>query len=406
MAMWTAVGIGVLAIIVFAAGLFWWHGQSTHPALNTGVSATAKSTTNVKSSGSSSSTSSPVASTEIMKKYTVKNATTREAVCNDGSPATFYYRKGTGSGTDKWVVFMEGGGFCLSEQDCAARWKTQHGLMTSSGDPDEVRKDGLLSGDPSQNPDFYNWNQVMLMYCSSDRWSGDSQQALTMDGKPIVFKGSKIVQAVFEDLQDAQVVPTSITNASSILVAGSSAGAKGAANNIDRVASWFPKIDVRGLIDCGYDLDYPAYAPISTVDYAHLYPMNMQMDASCAAAHTDDTGACFTHSVLYPYLSTPVFTYLDLTDPSRIQEFGVNNLKDPDQLAFTKGYAQALDANLQAFPDALFAPADGIHTILASGRFTTAEIDGTSLAQAFGNWYFHRSGPTKLIAPLPPRFAP
>ena len=34
-----------------------------------------------------------------------KDATSRNAVCNDGTPAGYYFRRGT---TDRWLIFFEG----------------------------------------------------------------------------------------------------------------------------------------------------------------------------------------------------------------------------------------------------------------------------------------------------------
>ena len=46
------------------------------------------------------------------------------AVCLDGSPATYFLGAGSGSGANKWVVFFEGGAWCLSASDCSARATT------------------------------------------------------------------------------------------------------------------------------------------------------------------------------------------------------------------------------------------------------------------------------------------
>lgn len=34
------------------------------------------------------------------------------AVCLDGTPAAYYWRSGSGSGKNSWVLFLEGGGWC------------------------------------------------------------------------------------------------------------------------------------------------------------------------------------------------------------------------------------------------------------------------------------------------------
>ena len=41
------------------------------------------------------------------------------AQCNDGSPAAYYYAKGTGSSAHLWVVYLEGSMFCWGQASCS-----------------------------------------------------------------------------------------------------------------------------------------------------------------------------------------------------------------------------------------------------------------------------------------------
>ena len=52
-----------------------------------------------------------------------------QAKCLDGSQGSYYFRPGTGSGADKWNIFMSGGGWCWDLQDCFLR--SQEGLGSS-----------------------------------------------------------------------------------------------------------------------------------------------------------------------------------------------------------------------------------------------------------------------------------
>jgi len=42
------------------------------------------------------------------------------AVCNDGSPATYYWKKSP-TGSNKWLVMLAGGVGCYDEASCAHR---------------------------------------------------------------------------------------------------------------------------------------------------------------------------------------------------------------------------------------------------------------------------------------------
>ena len=43
------------------------------------------------------------------------------AVCNDGSPAVYYWKKSSNPSNNKWLVFLEGGGQCYDKKSCQKR---------------------------------------------------------------------------------------------------------------------------------------------------------------------------------------------------------------------------------------------------------------------------------------------
>src|SRR4051794_17335770 len=55
------------------------------------------------------------------------------ALCNDGTPGYYVFRRGAGAGLRRWHVFLEGGGSCETAADCAKRATNTPELMTSSG---------------------------------------------------------------------------------------------------------------------------------------------------------------------------------------------------------------------------------------------------------------------------------
>ena len=52
----------------------------------------------------------------------------------------------------------------MNEEDCFYRSNTPMGSSTFWGDTAEFPF-GILSDDVQVNPDFYNWNLVILNYC-------------------------------------------------------------------------------------------------------------------------------------------------------------------------------------------------------------------------------------------------
>lgn len=93
------------------------------------------------------------------------------AVCLDGSPAGFYIREGSGSGSESWIVHLEGGGWCRNETDCYDRSMTP--LGSSKSWPASITLGGFLSDDPKVNPHFYNWNTVYVKYCDGASFAGN-----------------------------------------------------------------------------------------------------------------------------------------------------------------------------------------------------------------------------------------
>lgn len=105
------------------------------------------------------------------------------ARCLDGSPPGFYIRPGFGSGSKKWVIHLQGGGWCASPSDCLQRangynpWGEPSiggsGTWPRSGTcPDsklpacisDGGDHGMLSGNASINPSWWNANAVWMGY--------------------------------------------------------------------------------------------------------------------------------------------------------------------------------------------------------------------------------------------------
>ena len=171
----------------------------------------------------------------------IDSAGLRGAVCNDFSHAIYYMRSSPGN--SKWVIFLEGGGGCSTFAECNQRWIGQGGrnqpLMSSLGYPENVTGEDILSSNHTRNPMFYNHTHVLVPYCSSDAWLADrSNQAFdnklefsfngSRDADNFVYRGRSIFRAVIEDL-----LSMGLSDASEVVLAGSSAGGIGILNNIE-----------------------------------------------------------------------------------------------------------------------------------------------------------------------------
>jgi len=145
----------------------------------------------------------------------LKDAVQEGAVCLDGSAAGYYIRKGSGSGADKWILHLGGGGWCANETNCYNRSTTW--LGSSKMWPASVGIGGFLSDNSTVNPDFYNWNIVYLMYCDGGSFAGSVKDPIHVNGKPVYFRGQQILKSDLDDL-----LASGMKSASEIILTGCS----------------------------------------------------------------------------------------------------------------------------------------------------------------------------------------
>eukprot|EP01013_Petalomonas_cantuscygni_P022856 TRINITY_DN44179_c0_g1_i1.p1 TRINITY_DN44179_c0_g1~~TRINITY_DN44179_c0_g1_i1.p1 ORF type:complete len:467 (+),score=62.49 TRINITY_DN44179_c0_g1_i1:145-1401(+) len=134
----------------------------------------------------------------MMDRYYLPNGT--GAVCIDGSPGVYYFAPAANpEHANKWVMFFEGGGWCYNEVDCYHRSFT--GLGSSSTYPSQ--HDGGDAPDShlcKVNPTFCEYNRVWLPYCDGNSFSGDREDPVVVRGKPLYFRGHRILQTVLHEL--------------------------------------------------------------------------------------------------------------------------------------------------------------------------------------------------------------
>ena len=332
-----------------------------------------------------------------LQKHVVRNAASRQAVCNDGSPAVYYFRAGKAAGLDNWVVFLGGGGFCFSVTSCKLREETMPDLMTSRGKPATLVLQGLLSDAPAANPDFFNANHVVIPYCSSDLWSGDREKGQATGGYE--FRGRKILQSVVQDLRNSvQPGARSISSAKRILLGGTSAGGAGTMVNLDWMDAQFPAADVRGLNDGGWIPPIPSLPGLPSVgglveNAVRLW--NGKPDASCAVAQPDNLSTCY-QSTVYPYIHAPLMVQESQYDTWVLRILQVRYPYNPTEQFVADLFAAEVRRSLQPVR-AAFSPKTQTHGLAPYTRFSSVKIDGVPLRRVLGNWFFDRPGAIKLV---------
>ena len=303
-----------------------------------------------------------------LERFTVDNALFPDAVCNDATPAIFYFRPAANAANaNRWVIQLQGGGGCTTPAACAKRWcnvDTNFSMtqMTSTTSPDKTPPVGIFarrSEEPSlpiDNP-IGDSNQVMIKYCSSDAWRGAAKDVAIETVHPVTgaevemrlhFQGQAILQATLNLLKRTNgstithagtgAALPDLDDATEVILAGASAGGGGVTFNLDALAASLkaqnPNLTVLGLIDStfgpeGDDLDYSAStlcaeSLICSPEALGAYGKEIQRslwnaveEASCEAYHATDGQSwkcAFDTHVILNHLTTPFFVRQGLSD--------------------------------------------------------------------------------------------
>jgi len=173
---------------------------------------------------------------------------------------------------------------------------------------------GILSNDPAQNPNFYNYSMVYMVYCDGASYSGNLEQPVVVGSQTIYFRGHRILQGLFTDIFENQ----GAAGATDLVLSGCSAGGLATYHHCDEWASFAqkyaaPNAKVRCVPDAGYFVDLPNVNNLQVIRPEYQYVFQMQntsggVDASCIAATAPaNQWQCFFAQYSLPYISTPVF---------------------------------------------------------------------------------------------------
>ena len=179
----------------------------------------------------------------------------RAPLCLDGSQYAYGIREGHGRGQKRWLIHLQGGAWCATEEECRSRHGT--GMGTSNGWGYFEEPAGVLSDESEMNPDMHDWNTVFLPYCDGSSFLSDRHDPVDVEGTQIYMRGHAIFRGVVNHL----LATRRLSEAHVVVLTGCSSGALGALLNLDRLKemlSWqAPYARVLGLSDAGWFVDTP-----------------------------------------------------------------------------------------------------------------------------------------------------
>lgn len=246
------------------------------------------------------------------------------ALCLDGSPGGVYVQRGSGEDAARWVVHLQGGGWCVNEDECALRAGTDLGsssawsrrpLFELTGMVDSG-SGGIMSGDATVNPKFSSWSKAWLMYCDGASFAGDAEEASSGvdpsgERKTLYFRGRRHLGAMMEVLRGEGL--DSATR--DVLLTGSSAGGLAVLLHADHVRSLVAKVAPAALFKALSDSGvFPWVAsqrgPLRFKQhYKNVAIMQrVRLDDSCTKAESEPW-RCFLSETALPYVDATLFLF-------------------------------------------------------------------------------------------------
>jgi len=331
-------------------------------------------------------------------------------VCLDGSQPGFYHRPGFGSGENRWLIHLKGGGWCHSPEDCAT-WVSTGYQAGSDNLPYNFTGKGIMSVNPIKNPNYFNWNIVYVDYCDGGSYVGYKGEPSTWKDKygekqTVYTRGSLVFKSVIKTLKFEH----NMGSAEDILLVGTSAGALGVMHQCENL-KYDSGANVGCIMDAGFFYDSQNFAGetgiqtefwkgVSKTHFAEGF-----MDSSCEK-HEDDPNSCFIAGHALKYISSPIFLVQSSTDYWQLLKNyffnvtdGIECLKDPIRGCTPETFEgiqsyhyqtlQALTKTAGAneyvswFVDSCFA-----HSQLDTDKlFDFTKINGTGISETLYRWF-------------------
>ncbi|RLN30166.1 pectin acetylesterase 5-like [Panicum miliaceum] len=322
----------------------------------------------------------------------VRRAQEKGALCLDGSAPGYHLQRGSGTGSQSWLIHLEGGGWCRNLKSCASR---QRSILGSSRYMErQVEFTGILSDDKSQNPDFYNWNKVKIRYCDGASFSGNVKDEL-QNGTRFFFRGQRIWETVMNEL-----VFKGLRNAKQAFLTGCSAGGLATYIHCDAFRALLPKGSrVKCLADGGFFLDVEDISGKRTMQSFYSDVVRLQ---------------CFFPREIVKHIANPVFILNPAYDAWQVQHALAPEASDPqhswldcrldiakcssEQLEILQGFRKELHDAIREvmqkrdwgfYINSCFVHCQSLNSFTWHSP-TSPRVNNKSIAEAVGDWFFDR----------------
>jgi len=186
---------------------------------------------------------------------------TTDAVCLDGTNYKFWFKRGHGSGLNKWMFNWQGAAFCGADginilESCLTRSLGEYGSSNSLGDNGTIINSsvawGYFSSLKDFNPMFYNWNKVFYLSCDGANHQGYLKEPVVYRDTKLWFRGFNNTMSTMEYLRTRY----GLFNATEIILSGGSSGGLATYPWMSYLQHYFPQnTKLMGLPDAGFFID-------------------------------------------------------------------------------------------------------------------------------------------------------
>ncbi|EYU29129.1 hypothetical protein MIMGU_mgv1a023759mg [Erythranthe guttata] len=350
----------------------------------------------------------------------VESAVAKGAVCLDGSPPAYHLDKGSGDGTNNWLIHLEGGGWCNNVTTCISRANGH--LGSSKHMSNRTMFFGIANNDPQFNPDFYNWNRVVVRYCDGASFTGDIEAVDPATN--LYYRGARVFVAVMEDLLDK-----GMKNAKNVILTGCSAGGLASMLHCDRFKDLLPMgTNVKCMADAGFFLNVKDVSGnrrfedfINDVVETHGSAKNLPL--SCTSKMKP--GLCFFPQQVVQEIQTPLFIVNAAYDAWQIKNVLAPAIADPSGIWYNcttdiRNCSTAQLQTLHGFRKEFLNEFSAIGTSITRGYFINScfahcqtemqitwfkpnspKLNNKTIAKAVGDWFFDRSPFQTIDCPYP-----
>ena len=328
------------------------------------------------------------------------------AACLNGTPYGFYFRPAK-SGSTRWSIFMQGGGWCYDEAGCAERAGTA--LGSSTGWSRHGGGCNCYNADEQGLAPTDDCNCLYLPYCDGasfsghrdDPWPVPSASAEEGAVTQLLFRGLRNLDATLE----VALAAYGLGEATELVVTGSSAGGLAtfvhADHVVEKVRAGAPGlVKAHALPIVGYFLDHATYSH----DAKNSYPARMEyvfgmqnvgesgaISPDCLAAYPEDPHLCFLAPHLLPFIETPLFVLNSKYDAwqlnNELQSDWKTQEKQAAVLAYGEDFLSALLPLVKETGNGGFITSCICHGCAWDQLALNGTVDGTPISATGYSWY-------------------